>query len=271
MRATLSWTPTDTFDATLIGSWLKERSDAPGGDDASDPDQLLSFLFQGPPFFWTGEPDDGPFTVGRDALEFHNTDQNSLTGIMNWEVGDYTLTSVTGWVETDGFIASDYDQTEIPFFPTFRDQIHDQFSQELRLQSNYAGRDGFLGNLDFVVGLFYFEQEHELVQSFPTLGNPSSADYGSQDGDSRAVFGQAIYALTPDLNLTVGVRHTREKKSFERNPGEPYGTQIVLGSKYGTLHQRDGRHQHDRVRRPRQQQHHIRTRPRLSLHRYSNT
>lgn len=227
VRATLSWTPTDTFDATLIGSWLKERSDAPGGDDASDPDQLLSFLFQGPPFFWTGEPDDGPFTVGRDALEFHNTDQNSLTGIMNWEVGDYTLTSVTGWVETDGFIASDYDQTEIPFFPTFRDQIHDQFSQELRLQSNYAGRDGFLGNLEFVLGLFYFEQEHELVQSFPTLGNPSSADYGSQDGDSRAVFGQAIYALTPDLNVTVGVRHTREKKSFERNPGEPYGTQII--------------------------------------------
>lgn len=217
VRATLSWTPTETIEATLIGHWLKERSDAPGGDDASDPDQLLSILFQGPPFFWTGEPDDGVFTVGRDALDFHKTDQNSLTAIVNWDLGEYTLTSVTGYIETDGFIASDFDQTEIPFFPTFRDQVHDQFSQEVRLQSNYMGREGFLSNLEWVVGLFYFEQEHELVQSFPTLG--PSADYGSQDGDSRAAFGQAIYALTPDLNVTLGVRHTREKKKFKRNPG----------------------------------------------------
>jgi iron complex outermembrane recepter protein len=217
VRATLRWTPTDTFEATLIGGWLKERSDAPGGDDASDPNQLLSIIFQGPPFFWTGEPDDGVYRVGRDALDFHDTDQESLTALINWEIGEYTLTSITGYVETDDFIASDFDQTEIPFFPTFRDQVHDQFSQEIRLQSNYVGRDGFLGNLEWVVGLFYFEQEHELVQSFPTLG--PSADYGHQKGDSRAVFGQAIYALTPELNVTVGIRHTEEDKEFERNPG----------------------------------------------------
>src|SRR5690606_14653894 len=110
-----------------------------------------------------------------------------------------------GWIETDDFTANDFDQSEVPFFPTFRDQVHDQFSQELRLQSNFAGRSGFLGNLDLVLGLFYFEQEHELVQSFPTLG--PSADYAHQDGDSRAAFGQAIYALTPELNLTFGIRY----------------------------------------------------------------
>ncbi len=220
VRATLVWTPTDRIEATLIGSWLEERSDAPGGDERSDPGQLIRLIFG------FQEPDDGAFTVGRDALDFHNTDQNSLTGIVDWELGEFTLTSVTGWIETDGFIASDFDQTEVPFFPTFRDQVHDQFSQELRLQSNFAGRDGMLGNLDLVLGLFYFEQEHELVQSFPTLGNPSSADYAHQDGDSRAVFGQAIYALTPDLNLTFGVRYTEEQKDFERNPGTLFGTQI---------------------------------------------
>ncbi len=220
VRATLVWTPTDRIEATLIGSWLEERSDAPGGDERSDPNQLIRLLFG------FQEPDDGAFTVGRDALDFHNTDQNSLTGIVDWDLGEFTLTSVTGWIETDDFIASDFDQTEVPFFPTFRDQVHDQFSQELRLQSNFAGRDGMLGNLDLVLGLFYFEQEHELVQSFPTLGNPSSADYAHQDGDSRAAFGQAIYAVTPDLNLTFGVRYTEEKKDFERNPGTLFGTQI---------------------------------------------
>jgi iron complex outermembrane recepter protein len=222
VRATLVWTPTDTIEATLIGQWLKERSDAPGGDDRSDPDQLLRAVFG-----WV-EPRDGAFRVGRDAPAFHNTDQRNLTAIINWDIGDFTLTSITGYVETDDFIASDFDQSEIPFFPTLRDQVHEQFSQEIRLQSNFAGRDGFLGRLDFVVGLFYFEQEHELVQSFPTLGAPalglpSSADYATQDGDSRAIFGQAIYALTNDLNLTVGVRRTEEKKDFRRNPGVLFG------------------------------------------------
>ncbi|MAT84393.1 MAG: hypothetical protein CMQ43_09855 [Gammaproteobacteria bacterium] len=221
VRATLVWNPTDSIEATLIGSWLKERSDAPGGDERSDPTQLLPLVFG------FTEPDDGAFTVGRDALAFHDTDQDSLTAIVDWDLGEFTLTSVTGWMSTDDWIASDFDQTEVPFFPTFRDQIHDQFSQELRLQSDFSGRQGFLGDLDLVVGLFYFEQEHELVQSFPTLGNPSSADYGHQDGDSRAIFGQAIYALTPDLNLTVGIRYTEESKDFERNPGTLFGTQIV--------------------------------------------
>jgi iron complex outermembrane recepter protein len=211
IRATLVWTPTENFEATLIASWLKERSDAPGGDDASDPNQLLPIIFG------FTEPDDGPFTVGRDALDFHNTDQNGLTTIVNWDVGDYTLTSVTGYVETDDFIASDFDQTEIPFFPTFRDQVHDQLSQEIRVHSNFEDRDDILGNVEFVIGLFYFTQEHELVQSFPTLG--PSADYANQDGDSRAIFGQLIYSLTEDLNFTFGVRNTRETKRFRRNPG----------------------------------------------------
>lgn len=221
-RATLVWTPTDNVEATLIGQWLKERSDAPGGDDRSDPNQLLRAVFG-----WV-EPRDGAFRVGRDAPAFHNTDQTNLTAIVNWDIGDFTLTSITGYVETDDFIASDFDQSEIPFFPTLRDQVHEQFSQEIRLQSNFAGREGILGRLDFVVGLFYFEQEHELVQSFPTLGVPalglpSSADYATQDGDSRAIFGQAIYAITDELNLTVGVRRTEEKKDFRRNPGVLFG------------------------------------------------
>lgn len=211
LRGTLVWTPVEDFEATLIASWLKERSDAPGGDEMSDPNQLLPLVFG------FTEPDDGAFTVGRDALAFHDTDQNGVTGLINWDLGMFRLESITGWVETDDWIASDFDQTEVPFFPTFRDQVHDQFSQELRLHSDFADQGGSLASLDLVVGLYYFEQEHELVQSFPTLG--PSADYAHQDGDSRAIFAQAIYAFTDRLNMTFGVRYTEESKDFERNPG----------------------------------------------------
>lgn len=208
-RTTLVWTPTENLEATLIYNWLRERSSAPGGDNRPDPGQLLQFT----------EPDNDPFRVGRDALDFHNTDQGNTTLLVDWRLGEFTLHSVTGWISTDDWIASDFDQTEVPFFPTFRDQVHDQFSQEIRLQSDFSGRSGFLGNLDFVVGLFYFEQDHELTQAFPTLpAGASSADYTTQDGDSRAVFGQAIYAINDRLNVTLGSRYTKEKKDFGRNP-----------------------------------------------------
>ncbi len=220
IRGTLRWEPTDSFDATLIYGWLKERSEAPGGDDQADPGMLIFAFFPS----YTGEPDDGAFTVGRDALDFYNTDQDSLTGIINWDIGRFTLTSVTGWIKTDDFAAADFDQTELPFFPTFREQNHDQTSQELRLQSDFGDMGGFLGNLDMVLGLFYFEQEHEIVQTFPTLNN--SADYAHQKNKSKAVFGQGIYALTEDLNLILGVRYTDESKDFERNPGEGIPTPI---------------------------------------------
>lgn len=207
LRGTLVFTPTEDITATLIGQWLRARNDPPGGTNDPDPGQLLQ----------VGAPSSNPFRVGRDAPEFHNTDQWGLTGIVDWDFGLFSLTSVTGYVSTDDFISSDFDQTQIPVFTTFREQEHSQFSQELRLHSNFLDQDDWLRNLDLVLGLYYFEQEHELVQSFPQLG--PSADYAEQDNDSRAAFGQAIYAITEDLNFTFGVRHTREKKTFRRNPG----------------------------------------------------
>ena len=212
VRGTLVYTPVESFDATFIYTYLNENSSAPGGEADNDPTQIMCVVFH-----WCGEPDSDPFTVGRDALDFANTDQKGGTLIMNWNVGMVTLTSVTGWAATDDFIASDFDQSEVPFFPTFRDQTHDQFSSELRAHSNFAEQSGFLHNLDLVVGLYYFEQEHELVQSFPTLG--PSADYAHQNDDTWAVFSQAIYAFTDKLNYTFGIRYTSENKDFRRNSG----------------------------------------------------
>lgn len=241
IRTTLVYTPTENIEATLIYSWLRERSQAPGGDNRPDPGQLLQFK----------EPDDNPFKVGRDALDFHNTDQDNTTLLVDWDIGDFTLHSVTGWIGTNDWIASDFDQTEVPFFPTFRDQVHDQFSQEIRLQSDFSGRDGMLGSLDFVVGLFYFEQEHELTQAFPTLPGCipfgtcgpggagtyySSADYTTQDGDSQAIFGQVIYAINDRLNVTLGARYTEESKDFKRDNGTLFfGDELILAQDASTV------------------------------------
>ncbi|MFN3231108.1 MAG: TonB-dependent receptor [Alphaproteobacteria bacterium] len=228
LRATTVWTPSDNFDLTLIGFWLRERSDAPGGDNAPDCSpgdaafpQILCFLVNpttGLPY--SGEPDDDPYLVGRDAPENHDTDQWMVVAEANWDVGALILTSLFGYVDTDGLINSDFDQTEILFFPTFRDQTHYQLSEEFRIATDFSDMDGFISQLDMVLGLYYLEQKHELVQSFPTLNN--SADYTTQKHEHIAGFGQIIWHATDRLNLNFGLRYSHEKKEFFRNPGTQF-------------------------------------------------
>lgn len=205
-RATVAWTPSDSVDAIVRVWHVKDRSDAPGADSDPYPDQILCSVIQ-----WCGEPDNDPYTVGSDAPNVAYLDQTGFASTVNWDLNDWVLTSVTGYIETDDLTANDFDHTEIPFFPTSRDQTHDQLSQEFRLSTR------LWDNTDFVVGAFYMQQEHEIVQNFPTLG--PSADYTTQEAESKAVFSQAIYDVSDRLSLTLGLRYSQEDKEFLRNPG----------------------------------------------------
>lgn len=215
------WTPNDNIDLRLIYNWVRDDGEPTPGDTASDdgsnpefPAQIACLTQQGCP-----EPDDGAYRVGRDYYSNYVNDQDAFTGVLNWDLGATALTAIAGVIETDDFFLNDFDQTEYFFFPTSRDQTHEQRSLEVRLASNNAG-----SALDWVVGAFYMEQEHELTQNFPTLGFTAgdtffaTADYTTQESESQAVFGQVIYAVNDRLNLTGGLRYTEESKDFYRDP-----------------------------------------------------
>lgn len=215
------WTPSETIELRLIYGWVRDSSDATAGDTASDdgsdpnwPIQIACITRQGCP-----EPDDGPYRVGRDYFSQYDNDQDAYTAILNWDLGATALTAIAGAVYTDDYFLNDFDQTEYFFFPTSRDQTHDQQSIELRLASDYEDSP-----FDWVAGVFFMQQEHELTQNFPTLGFTAggtffaTADYATQDSESAAVFGQLIYAMTDRLNLTAGIRYSDESKDFYRDP-----------------------------------------------------
>lgn len=215
------WTPSENVDLRLIYNWTRDNSDPTPGDTASDdgsdprfPAQLACILQQGCP-----EPDDGPFRLGRDYYSKSDIDQDAFTGILNWDFGGVALTAIAGHIETDDVFLNDFDQTEFFFFPTSRDQTHQQSSLEVRLANSDSST-----KLDWVVGAFYMDQEHELTQNFPTLGFSSgdtffaTADYTTQEATSRALFGQAIYAYSDRMNVTFGLRYTEEEKDFYRDP-----------------------------------------------------
>lgn len=212
LRGTLAAKLTENLTLNLKAWTVRDRSSAPGGDAAPDPTKLLATVFR------FTEPNDGPYTIGRDFPPLHQTDQDGVIGRVEANFGGFSLTSISGYIKTDDFNDSDFDQSEVFFFPTFRLQAHEPFSQELRLQTENGER------LNLVIGGYYLDQNFSMSQSFPTLPllvtfQPfGSQDFVAQENQASAVFGQAIFAATERFNLTLGVRHSWEFKDFFRDP-----------------------------------------------------
>ncbi len=219
MRGTILFKPSEALTVNLKGFLVKDRSSAPGGDSAPDRTKLHYLIFR------FEEPNDGPYTIGRDFPSLHESDQWGLIGKVEADLGSVVATSVTGYIKTDDFNDSDFDGSEINFFPTFRLQTHKQFSQELRLATDFSDRDDALSRLNLVVGGYYLNQSFKLTQAFPTLPvlvapslNFGSQDYVQQSNTAKALFAQLIYGVTDKLNITLGVRQSWEEKDFFRDP-----------------------------------------------------
>ena len=75
---------------------------------------------------------------------------------MNWEVGNGTLTSVTGWAGYEYFDDVDVDWLPLQFID--RSDIHDfeQISQEIRWASDIGDR------FTYTVGAYYDENELDM-------------------------------------------------------------------------------------------------------------
>ncbi|MEQ9464706.1 MAG: TonB-dependent receptor [Haliea sp.] len=136
----------------------------------------------------------------------------------------------------------------VPLFLASRESRQDQFTQEFQMLGTALN-----DRLQYTLGLYYFEEEtyednpqsfvlpaifaygglDQGTQSFlcqdPTFSNPLACFgkdtllstpvfiYGS-DNDSVAAYSQLTYAATDEVDVTLGLRYTRDQKtSFLRN------------------------------------------------------
>lgn len=210
MRGALLWTPTASFDVTLIVDYTKDKGTGTAFENASLPSMVL------PGFGEPADTDGDPFLshVGDDI--FSDLEALGVTLNANWDLGPVKLTSITGYRKTDTEVLSDFDGTPMPFMTVHRDETHDQFSQELRLASNTDGP------LTYVVGAYYMTQEYDIAtgQFGTVFGSPTAGStiYTQQKADSWAVFGQADYEVLPGLTVTAGGRYSKEEKTFTTQP-----------------------------------------------------
>ncbi|RZQ54381.1 TonB-dependent receptor [Pseudoalteromonas phenolica] len=95
----------------------------------------------------------------------------------------------------------------------------DQTSVELQLT-------GYLGSVDFVTGVYWFNEEGSNRQSDTEAQfnvGPTKLEL-DQETTSRAVFVNVGYDATDELRLSGGVRYTEDEKSASTNVFDPVGT-----------------------------------------------
>ncbi len=155
---------------------------------------------------------------------------------VNWDVGDFTVTSISGFMENDESLIEENTGT-LPIgpgvltdpllgftdgllaFTANRQQEFRQFSQELRITTNHSGP------FNYVAGLYYLTTKYQLdggigfVPGFPrpsiTFGGAPAGIFASeQDVDAYAAYAEGIYEVTDKFRITGGFRFTYEEKDF---------------------------------------------------------
>ena len=163
-----------------------------------------------------------------DRGNFNNIDAWGITAEINYNIPDIgTLTYIGGYRQVDEDIIFTIDVAAHDLFAGRRIQDHDQMSHELRFASEFSDR------VDFVAGVYYFEQEYTMKQESwgilfapniilgpfdgPTFTSPNTqgqAGFSNQKNDAWAIFADANIHITDKLTFIVGGRYTEESKDF---------------------------------------------------------
>lgn len=154
---------------------------------------------------------------------------------VDYEFDGVTLTSITGYSNSNQFRMGDLDFTPARALEVGQRFLNSAVSEEARLASNGDGP------LQWVAGAFYLNKQQRLTdatyagpdQLSSVSALPSQLDAGFTDffdlpnmpgtflykrtdfrfrNTAYAVFGQADYDLTPDLTLTTGLRYDVERR-----------------------------------------------------------
>ncbi len=160
---------------------------------------------------------DDPFAVEADFNDVERLETSGVSLTVNYELETLTLKSITALRGVEHETHIDLDGTKYSIFGVLVDQDQEQFSQELQLLYDAGGQ------ARGVAGLYWFSEDDvtrdgirgtEPYPIFTTAYNTVSEN--DQSLDAFAAFGEYAVALTPELELSVGLRYTRESKALKR-------------------------------------------------------
>ncbi|PXA90766.1 TonB-dependent receptor [Caulobacter sp. D4A] len=221
-RGKLYWKPTDTFSAYLIGDYSRQRQKGPGQlwtlnkAPTTDANFLAPFTSLSALGVTASASNDKSIEDGGGSL---GTTNYGASLELNWELGEYTLTSLSAYrgYKDDPYNYSIDASPQSKFTAQARGQVKTQASQEFRLTSPSSGR------LSYVAGLFVSRLETENTgesaqlrpatpySTAPVVSITAGLNHGKTTTDSAAVFIDGRYKLSDTLSLLGGARMTKDK------------------------------------------------------------
>ena len=137
---------------------------------------------------------------------------------LNWAIGEMNLKSITAkqtWFDQNHISA---DGTSVGLFQRTSTAEHDTFTQEINLS-------GVNGNLDWIVGLYYMDDDREasFFFDFPiaAFGFPFANQFDFQqpffDTTSKSAFVDATWTVSERVRIGAGIRTTDEEKREAHN------------------------------------------------------
>ena len=166
----------------------------------------------------------GDFTNGGTAPVVSTSEVWGLSATAIFNLNDrISLKSITGYRSTKSRGVRDADNTPFVILTTDLTTDSDQLSEELQLQMDFD-------NVSAIVGAYYYnEQTNERATvplSFPPsppviasimAGGPGSRDlqFSDLETDSLAAFGEVSAKLSQGLELSAGLRYTKDRKTYQ--------------------------------------------------------
>jgi iron complex outermembrane receptor protein len=193
-----------------------------------------------PPNAWTSYASFG----GRTGTTLYSWEPQTRT--FNWGTAatvdvkltdSMSLKSITAFRAFDSRWVEDNDVSPLAGSLGAEHLIHDQFSQELRLNGTLAS-----GKVDYTLGGYYFDQTttYKTHQVLTYAG----LDFLGDDpvkASTYAGFVNSTWHITDALNLNTGVRYSKEEKDYHYSRNNPDGTpNAVLGALNGAVGSYEG-------------------------------
>lgn len=178
------------------------------------------------------DPSNDRLTLSRDFISgdidksyatgpsFSYVENKGISLITDFAINEnMSLKSITAYRDLEWSSAMDADGTPITIVEPGFNMNQEQLSQELQLTGT-----AFDARLDYVFGVYYFEEEGDLHDFVPFAEGLLQVDgLNTFDTTSWAVFTHLNYKVTDNLSLTLGARYTEEEKEFEGAQTDPNG------------------------------------------------
>ncbi len=155
--------------------------------------------------------------------DFSNNDTDEFVLQVDWQVGENTVTSVTGYSEYSFDELCDCDFTGANVFNVGMAEDFNQTSQELRVTSPTGGK------VEYILGAYYETSDLKFFDSIqvpsnsillaavsPSLANTGSPRFFTQNADSYSAFAQLTWNMSEEFRSTFGLRYSKDEKDASR-------------------------------------------------------